>query len=287
MLLDLHSHSVASDGLLSPSALVAAAGRAGVEALALTDHDTTAGLREAAAAAPAAGLQLVPGIELSVHHEGHELHVLAYFAPARIDAWEAFQARRLAARWERLHAMIERLEALGAPIDRGALLAEREGAEGVPGRPHVARALVAAGHVPDLDQAFERFLANGRPAHVPTRGPSAAEALALVRDLPGLSVLAHPIYGDLDPLLEGLTELGLDGVEAYHFTHEPEVAAHYQRRARDLGLLVTGGSDYHGDADDPTGARAGERLGRVALPPAAGEAFLAGLAARTGWAPRG
>ncbi|HBP17796.1 MAG TPA: hypothetical protein DEA08_08385 [Planctomycetes bacterium] len=286
MLFDLHSHTIVSDGILAPEPLVAAAARAGIDVFAITDHDTVGGVATALAAAAAQGVQLVPGIEISAHHGERELHLLAYFAPDQLGAWERFQAQRREARWERFRQILARLDELGASLDEAALTAERQAEGRVPGRPHVARALVEAGHVSDMEEAFRRYLGREAPAYVATRGPSAAEAIAFVREVPGVSVLAHPVYGDLDEVLEELTELGLDGVEAFHFSHDEDTAAHFSRRAGELGLLMTGGSDYHGDPEDPAGERAGERLGRVALPPAAAEAFCSALADRTGWAPK-
>jgi predicted metal-dependent phosphoesterase TrpH len=278
---DLHSHTCISDGILAPAELVAAAARVGIDVFAITDHDTVGGIAPALEAAAACGLSLVPGIEISATHGERELHLLAYFAPERLDAWEVFQEERRSARWERFHAILDKLDSLGAPLEREPLLAER--GLSVPGRPHLARAMVDAGHARDFQDAFQRYLGSGKPAHVVTRGPTAAEAIAFVAQLPALSVLAHPIYNDLDAVLEELVELGLDGVEAYHHGHSEEQVGHFAARARDLGLITTGGSDYHGDPDDPQGELAGERLGHVALPEAAGAAFVDALAARTGW----
>lgn len=286
VLFDLHSHTIVSDGILAPEPLVAAAARAGIDVFAITDHDTVGGIEAALSVAAEHGLQLVPGIEISAHHGERELHLLAYFAPDQLPAWERFQAQRREARWARFRQILARLAELGAPLDEAALTAEREAEGRTPGRPHVARALMAAGHVADMEEAFRRFLGREAPAYVATRGPSAAEAIEFVRELPGLCVVAHPVYGDLDEVLEELVELGLDGVEAFHFSHDEDTAAHFARRAEELGLLTTGGSDYHGDPEDPAGERAGERLGRVSLPPAAAEAFCSALADRTGWAPR-
>ncbi len=277
---DLHSHTDLSDGLLAPEALVALAAAAGVDVLAVTDHDTTAGVPAAMAAARARGLRLIPGMEISAHHGRRSLHLLAFFGPGALERLGPWQEARRRARRERLEEILARLDALGLAVDREAVFAGL-GPQQSAGRPHVARALEAAGHVADFPQAFERWLGTGKPAYVPDRGPSAAEAIALVHALPGLAVVAHPVHDDLDAVLEELQALGLDGVEAYHGSHAPEVAAHFHRRARELDLLVTGGSDFHGgEPDDPTaGAR---RPGGVALPPDEWARFEAALRAAAG-----
>lgn len=295
---DLHSHSLISDGILSPALLVQRAYEAGVRVLALTDHDTVAGVSAARAAAPE-GLEVIPGIEISAHlgsgsggsgsgsGGSKDVHLLGYFAPHRLEDWSEFQLLRRRSREERFEGMLERLSELGVPVDREQVLGERAAdPERVPGRPHLARALVTAGHVPDMQAAFDRYLGREGPAYVAERGPSVAEAIAQVHRLGGVAVVAHPIYGDLHEDLRGLREAGLDGVEAYHFGHDAEQAARYQALAVDLGLLVTGGSDFHGEADDPQGERSAERLGRARVPEQAFAAFVAALRARSGWSPR-
>jgi predicted metal-dependent phosphoesterase TrpH len=261
---DLHSHTTFSDGLLDPDALVALAADAGVDVLALTDHDTVNGVAAAAAACEARGMQLIPGMEVSAHHDGVGVHVLAYFgldAFPRIHAW---QAERRAARRARLEAMLDRLDELGLPVDRAAVTAGL-GPLQSPGRPHVARALLAAGHVKSFGEAFDRYLGAGKPAYVSDQGPSVADAIALIHGLPGLAVVAHPVFDDVIERVEALAELGLDGVEAYHPGHRPQQVADYQARAQRLGLLVTGGSDFHAPGDGaPEGGR---RPGGVPLPP--------------------
>lgn len=283
---DLHSHSLVSDGVLSPELLVQRAAEAGVRLLALTDHDTVAGVASARAAAPE-GLEVLPGIEISAQHRTPEgevkgVHVLGYFPPEKLEVWDAFAAKRRQARLERFDLMLDRLDALGVGVDREQVHAERAAdPKRVPGRPHLARALIAAGHVEDMNEAFDRFLGNEGPAYVRERGPSVAEAIEQIHLASGLAVVAHPIYGDLDAELAGFRDAGLDGVEALHYSHGPEQRAHYRQRAADLGLLITGGSDFHGVAEDPRGEGAAERLGHVDLD---AEAFAA-FAERLGWAP--
>lgn len=283
---DLHSHSLISDGILSPELLVQRAGEAGVRVLALTDHDTVGGIARARAAAPE-GLEVLPGIEISAQHAGpgaevQSVHVLGYFPPAQLAVWDVFAASRRESRLDRFDQMLDRLDALGVGVDRARVHAERaENPKRVPGRPHLARALITAGHVETMNEAFDRFLGNGGPAYVREQGPSVAEAIKQIHAAKGLAVVAHPIYGDLDTELSAFRDAGLDGIEALHFSHDTEQRAHYRALARDLGLLVTGGSDFHGLAEDPEGEQAHERLGHVDLD---ADTFAA-FAERLGWAP--
>jgi len=263
LVVDLHAHTNLSDGVLSPAELVGRARAAGVDVLALTDHDTMEGIAAAAAAAAAEGLCLLPGMEISARHGPRTLHVLALFPPGRAPELGAWQERRRALRRRRLERMLARLAELGRPVDPAEV--ERGGdPRRSPGRPHVARALVAAGHVATEQEAFDRWLGRGRPAHVEDEVPTAAEAIALVRRLGGLTSAAHPAVDDLGPVLPELAAAGLDGVEAWHPTHDGEAVATYRRLAGELGLLVTGGSDFH--VPPPAGAE--PRLGRAVLPAA-------------------
>jgi predicted metal-dependent phosphoesterase TrpH len=183
--------------------------------------------------------------------------------------------------------MVERLAELGAPIELEAITRGADPRRS-PGRLHVARALVAAGHVQDVREAFDRFLAAGQPGYVQDQVPSARDALAMIRGLGGLSVVAHPALDLAEGDLADLAGQGLDGVEAFHHCHGPDQAAEWAARAAALRLVVTGGSDYHGDPRQegapPPDAAAEQRLGHVPLPRAAWEAFDAALAARA--APR-
>lgn len=280
---DLHSHTTLSDGSLTPSALVDLAAQVGLEVLAVTDHDTTEGLAEAVGAAAPLEVRIIPGMEVSATIDGRNVHVLGFFSGARLEALDRWQLRRRALRQERLVRMLERLAALGMPLPLEAVMRGADPRRSA-GRLHVARALVEAGHVPGVREAFDQLLAHGKPAYVQDDVPTSAEAIAMIRGLGGLAVVAHPSLDELDADLERLKDEGLDGVEAYHFCHAPEVAAHFAARARDLDLLVTGGSDYHGEPTTPPGEPApppGEpRLGRVPLPHAEWERFDAALRAR-------
>lgn len=216
---------------------------------------------------------------------GRNVHILAYFPARSMPRVATWQAERRELRRARLLRMVERLAALGAPIELEAITRGADPRRS-PGRLHVARALVAAGHVGDVREAFDRFLAAGQPGYVQDQVPAATEALAMIRGLGGLSVVAHPAL-DLQPGdLADLAARGLDGVEAFHHCHGPDQAAEWAARASALGLVVTGGSDYHGDpraeGAPPPAAEGEQRLGHVPLPHAAWEAFEAALAARAG-----
>ncbi len=244
MRIDLHTHTTASDGFLSPTALVQAVRAAGIEVLGVTDHDTVEGLAEVEAQAAAAGLKLVPGIELSTYWRRVELHILGYFLDPSDRALSAFLGRTRGARLERLHAMISRLFRLGLSVSAEEVLAEAR--DGTVGRPHLARVLVRHGFVASTDEAFDRYLATDRPAYVPRPDVSIGDAIGVIHGAGGIASLAHPGLHDRDDALPDLLAAGLDAIEAYHPNHTPPKTARYRRLAAARGLLVTGGSDFHG-----------------------------------------
>jgi hypothetical protein len=267
MLIDLHAHTTASDGALAPAALVDLACRQGVGVLGITDHDTVAGVEEALAAGERLGVEVIPGVEISCHYQRHEVHLLGYF----IDHRHAALLERLAAwrqdRLRRLHEMVDRLERLGIRLDSRAILAKAHGAVG---RPHVAMALVEGGHVASVEEAFDRFLADGKRAYVPRERVPVEEGIALVRTASGLPVLAHPGIYRNDGMIHDLAGKGLAGIEVLHSDHGDAAAARYRRMAARLGLLCTGGSDFHG-----LPGAAPQALGRPSLPLADLEALRA------------
>lgn len=273
LLIDLHLHTTASDGTLTPPELVFQARAAGLSIISITDHDTTAGCDAARAAARDAALQLIPGIEISAVADGRDVHVLGYFIDARVASLQAFLDRQRADRIRRVTEMGDRLSALGCPIDVAPVMANAARGRSV-GRPQIAAALVDAGHVRTPDEAFERFLEFGGAAYVPRHGASPAEVVAIIHGAGGLASLAHPGITARDELIAPLAAAGLDALEAAHGDHDAATEARYRALAADLGLLVTGGSDFHGD----TGHRA-SRLGTATLPPHDFEA-LARAAAR-------
>ncbi len=241
---DLHVHSTCSDGALAPAELVAAANAGGLDVLAVTDHDTAAGLEAArAAAAAAGGPRVVAGIELTCSLDGAEVHLLGYGIAPGHPSVEAFAERGAALRRERLAAMVERLNGLGVAI-RVEDVAVEPGCRSV-GRPHLARALVKRGTVPNFQEAFVRYLGDGGPAWVPSRGPDLREGIAALGAAGGLTVWAHPTLEEAKRFAAARA-LGLDGVETIRPRLEPAVSLALEQAAREAGLLFTGGSDWHG-----------------------------------------
>lgn len=246
-MIDLHLHTTASDGQLSPADLVRHAAAAGLTVMSVTDHDTVAGIGEAAVAAAAAGIRIVPGIEITAVHDGRDVHVLGYFIDRDDGAFAEFLTRQRALRVARVHEIVARLAALGAPLDVEALVARASARPGASvGRPAIARALQEAGHVESLQEAFDRFLASGRPAFVPRTGSAPAEVVAVIHRAGGLASMAHPGVTKSPGVLAALAGEGLDAVEVYHSDHPPEVQRELRAFAEAHRLLVTGGSDFHG-----------------------------------------
>ena len=258
--IDLHLHTTASDGLFEPAVLVDLAWRAGIRTMSVTDHDTTAGLPEVERAATASGIVFVPGIEITAVDDGRDVHVLGYFIERDDAALNEFLARQRADRVRRLADMADRLAALGKPIDRTALLA-RHGGRSV-GRPFVARALITAGHVADMRQAFDQLIGEGKPAFVPRYGPSPADVIEIINRAGGIASLAHPGLLKRDELIPCMIEAGLTAVEAFHSDHDPATTDHYLAFADRHDILVSGGSDYHGDKERRRAA-----FGTIGLPP--------------------
>ncbi|MFD5562046.1 PHP domain-containing protein [Kitasatospora griseola] len=272
MRIDLHTHSNASDGTDSPAELVANAVAAGLDVVALTDHDTVAGYGEATAAVAGTGLTLVPGAELSCQVDGISMHMLAYlFDPAE----PAFAAERELVRTDRFRrgrAIVERCRELGAPISWEQV--QRIAGAGSVGRPHIASALVEAGVVASVSDAFTaEWLANEGRADVPKHETDPALAVRLVRGAGGVPVFAHP--GAVkrgrtvsDRVIADLAAAGLAGLEIDHTDHDESTRSRLRELARELGLLVTGSSDYHG-------SRKTVRLGEFTTDPAVYEALVA------------
>ncbi len=240
---DLHLHSWYSDGTLSPREIVAYAARHHVNPIALTDHDTVAGIPEALHAGSELAVEVIPGVELSVHEPGEEMHILGYFIQWENTTFQGTLDLLATRRRDRLVEILRRLDRLGVPLSQAAV---REIAgPGTVGRLHVARALVARRAVGNVQEAFDRFLAQGRPAYVERTGFNAAEAITAIRDAAGIAVLAHPDHSALDRLTS-LVHAGLQGIEVFHPSHRPEDVIFLTRLASEHGLLITGGSDCHG-----------------------------------------
>ncbi|WP_425484864.1 PHP domain-containing protein [Amycolatopsis anabasis] len=254
MRIDLHTHSNVSDGTDTPAELVAAAARAGLDVVALTDHDTTAGWARATEALPP-GLTLVPGAELScVSHRdagyGISVHLLAYLFDPDSPALVTEQLRLRLERRTRLHAMAVRMAADGLPIDADEVLGLLP--EDAPaGRPHLAQALVRAGLVESVDQAFAEYLGHGRGYYLPREDTPVETAIDMIADAGGVTVLAHPFAYSRGATVSAATiaelaDRGLGGVEVDHPNHDEEARAKLRGLADELGLLKTGSSDYHG-----------------------------------------
>jgi predicted metal-dependent phosphoesterase TrpH len=258
--IDLHTHTDASDGCLSSHQLVERAWMAGIRVLGITDHDTIAGLPAAREAAAAFRLTLIDGVEVTAVERGRDVHVLGYFVDSANDSLCAFLARQCEQRTARIKEIGARLEKLGAPIDIPRLLASREAREAI-GRPAVAAALIAAGHATSHADAFDRFLGEGGAAWVARQGPSVPQVIDLLHGVGAIASLAHPALNRCDERIPEWAAAGLDAIEVFHSEHSPEDVTRYRSMAAALNLAVTGGSDYHGHEH---GARA--HLGSVTLP---------------------
>lgn len=255
---DLHAHTTASDGTYTPRELVELAKKNGLAAVAVTDHDTTGGLDEAQAAGRELGVEVVPGIELSTVFEGKEVHVLGYFYdpehPELLELTRKMREDRL----NRMDKMILKLQEAGLDITREEVQAEAQGAIG---RPHFARVLMKKGYVATMPEAFDKYLASGRPGYVERLKLTPEDAVRVILAAGGVPVVAHPGLFDKDYLFDTLVPLGLVGLEAFHPDHSPEKRKHYASLAAHHGLLATGGSDFHGGGAEHRG-----ELGSVNVP---------------------
>jgi predicted metal-dependent phosphoesterase TrpH len=259
---DLHLHTTASDGRCSPLELVEQAAAAGLSVMAATDHDTIASVEDVRVRASARGIDAIPGIEITAVEDDRDVHVLGYFLRTTDASFLEFLADQRRTRVDRVHAIAGRLASLGMPVDVSDVLtvAGPQSAQSI-GRPQVARAMVAAGHVADTREAFDKWLGRDQPAFVPRSGPSPETVVAILHRAGGLASLAHPGRTQIDARIPALRDAGLDALEAYHSDHDAAAADRYHRMANDLGLLVTGGSDYHGDPVH------GVSIGSSTLPP--------------------
>jgi 3',5'-nucleoside bisphosphate phosphatase len=254
--IDLHSHTTASDGQHSPAELLALAASAGVTALAVTDHDTVAGLGEAEEAARAHGVELVPGIELSAFVLKREVHILGHFVRPDFEELASFSARLSVEREQRMERMVEQMRRLGFPVTMGNVRAVAGNAQ--LGRPHLARVLVERGWCLDVKEAFDRFLGAGRSAWVDRFKLDGRDAIRLIHRAGGTATLAHPGSSKVERHeLRMLAKDGLDGLEALHSDHNPSVREKYLKFAREFDLVTTGGSDFHGEQVTP-GKRPGD-----------------------------
>ena len=243
---DLHTHSTASDGSRAPAEVVQAARAAGLAAVALTDHDTIAGLPEATAAGAQYGVRVICGVELSAVEGDMETHILGLHL-SQLTELEQRLAELRDMRVARAKRIVERLNALGVRLTYEEV--EKQAAGGAVGRPHVARALIAAHVCADFKEAFDRYLGNGRSAYVPKERLSIADAIAMIHRAGGIAVLAHPAQGGTRERLTALAALGLDGVEVLHPSHSADDLQRLDALASELDLVRSGGSDWHGMPD--------------------------------------
>jgi hypothetical protein len=264
---DLHLHTTESDGALRPPELVSAAAAAGIQVIAITDHDSVDGVSDAERAAAGLAMEIIPGIELSSSRNGEEIHLLGYFLDIHDLHLRAALGRLQEERREQARAMVERLRELGCPLDWARVSAVARGHS--IGRPHIAKALLERGYVASVDEAFSRFLRRGGPAYVEGRKLPPQDAVSIIRGAGGVASLAHPIIVgaddyrlDLDRLIPELAEAGLGGLEAYYKGYTSEIRAILLEAAARYGLVPTGGSDFHGGGVVPDA-----ELGAVEVPP--------------------
>jgi predicted metal-dependent phosphoesterase TrpH len=273
---DLHLHSTASDGTVRPAEVVRLAKEARLVAIALTDHDTFDGVAEAQEAGEKLGVRVVPGVELSVPHEG-TCHVIALGADPADEGLRALAARFRRGREARNERILARLAELGMPVTAEEVA--REAGGDLVARPHIARALVRRGHVRHVHEAFERFLAKGQPAYVDRDRASLAEVTATVRAAGGATILCHPLtigYEDdaaIGAYLREAKSEGLDAVEVRYGRYTKAEETRWERLARDAGLLFSGGSDFHGTLKP--GLKVGSGKGRMRVPAEWLDALLA------------
>lgn len=266
MPVDLHSHTTVSDGALTPSELTRLATSRGLSMLAITDHDAIDALDEARRSAPP-DLEILSGAELTVHVADREAHVLAYGIDAKHPTLQAALRDLASKREARAREIVARLVALGIEIEFGDV--QVASGAGTIARPHVARALVERGHAGSVDEAFRRWLGRHAPAFVPKDALSPRAAFDLIKEVGGIGSLAHPGTFRRDDLIPVLVEAGMEALEVRHTEHSAARSRHYESMARDLDLLPTGGSDFHGTP----GHRS--RLGRPVVPDEWGAALVA------------
>jgi predicted metal-dependent phosphoesterase TrpH len=262
-LIDLHMHTTASDGRLTPVELVARASAAGLTTISVTDHDTVAAIDEVTMAAKEKGIRVIPGIEITSVDSGRDVHMLGYLFDPTNAKLSAFLVGQRALRVSRVREIADRLAALNLFVDADRIIekaALRPGSS--VGRPQLARALVRAGHVESVQQAFDLYLATGKPAFVPRTGPSPATVVEAIHDAGGVASFAHPGVTKRDELIAPLIDRGLDAIEVYHSDHTPEDVVEYRNLAMRFNALISGGSDFHGE--DPAFAKA--TAGRPARP---------------------
>lgn len=248
MYADLHIHTTASDGTDSPSEVVHKALNLGLRAIAISDHDTLAGVIEAQSTAQSYNLEVLSGVEVNTFYRGSEIHVLGYLIDPKHEEFslklKALQGDRL----QRIKGMIKKLNNMNLNINLDRVLQLSAG--GAVGRPHLAQAMLEKGYVKSLQEAFATYIGSGKPAYVPREKLTPEEAIQLIQRAKGVAVLAHPGLSKVDFLLPDLIKAGLKGLEVWHRNHSPLMTEHYLKLTKKYNLIPTGGSDYHGDRHD-------------------------------------
>lgn len=246
MFVDLHSHTTASDGSLPARELVQRARTRGLAALAISDHDTTDALDTAIAAGQELGVEVIPAVEMSTDVPAGEVHILGYFIEYHDERFQSLLSTMREARLGRARKMVEKLAALGMPLDWARV--QQFAGEGSVGRPHVAKAMVERGYVADIKSAFDLYINRNGPAYVERYKLTPDEAVRTIRRVRGLAVLAHPLEGNGSlHLVSELVAAGLGGIECYYTGYPPDAVAVLEQTARSHGLATSGGSDFHGD----------------------------------------
>lgn len=258
MFADLHLHTCFSDGTWQPEDLAVQGRRLGLKVMALTDHDSVEGCERMGQACAGLGVEFITGVELTAEQDGNEIHILGYFVDTRSQALLQEIAKFQVVRQDRIREIVARLNRLKIPLEAENVFTLANCRS--PGRPHVARALVKAGECGTLDEAFERFLKKNKPAWVPKYKMSAQHAIELVHNVGGLAVMAHPGLNRTDDVIPAIVECGLDGIECFHSKHSTVMMQHYLKLAEQYRLVVTGGSDCHGES------KGRQMLGSVKLP---------------------
>jgi predicted metal-dependent phosphoesterase TrpH len=249
-LADLHIHTQASDGWLTPGVAVEQANRAGLTAISIADHDSVAGIEAAIEAGTKNGIEVIPGVELSSGFEGRELHILGYFIDWR-DKWLRDKLLTIQeARVDRAKRILEKLRGLDINISYNVTIVIAGGAVG---RPKIAQAILDRGYVRTVQEAFERYLGIDRPAYVEKYPLQPAEAIRIIQKAGGIAALAHPVFARTDEILPELVDQGLQAIEVYHSKHDATDTRHFEQLAKKYGLLIVGGSDAHGK-EVPVGA---------------------------------
>jgi len=245
---DLHIHSTASDGSYSPQEIVAEALACGLSAISITDHDTVEGLKPAIEAARGTGLELVPGVELNTDWEGTEVHILGYYLDYDAPWLQNFFSKLKQAREKRVRAILRKLNDLGISLSYEQV--EKVAGSGSIGRPHIARVIADAGYASSPEDAFEQYLRREAPGYVPRQSIDPFTAIDIILEAGGVPVLAHPGLMGRDDLIPEFVEKGIIGLEVFYPKHTPEMIAKYSWYCRKFGLVITGGSDFHGPGFD-------------------------------------